>query len=198
MARFPERRRQSNHKYPGGKTWKNAKWNRSRRTFRRALSSKRLIVTSGPTAFRVPVKAKARGKTPGCLCDPTQERPRFAQARRLAVSRQYRKKRRTEMAVEPTAPCPHCKAENMAHRRECWRCKRTLPTSFALDAQMRAGRRPPADQEQASRPTRADVEEALDQAIIIDESEARSSFAQEGGGFGKRLLWLFRKHTESA
>ena len=32
------------------------------------------------------------------------------------------------------APCPNCKALNMAHRRECWRCKRVIPPSINLIA----------------------------------------------------------------
>ena len=33
-----------------------------------------------------------------------------------------------------SAPCPFCKAMNLAHRRGCWKCKRTLPVSFGIDA----------------------------------------------------------------
>jgi hypothetical protein len=33
-----------------------------------------------------------------------------------------------------SAPCPICKAMNFDHRRECWKCKRTLPVSHGIDA----------------------------------------------------------------
>jgi hypothetical protein len=106
------------------------------------------------------------------------------------------------MAVEPTAPCPHCKAENMAHRRECWRCRRTLPTSFALDAGARFARIGRAAPPSAPPPTPAEIQAALDQAIIIGErpsaeTEETSAPPEGAGGVGKRLLWLLGKRMHA-
>ena len=99
------------------------------------------------------------------------------------------------MTTEGTAPCPHCKAENMAHRRSCWRCKRTLPTSFALDAARRASRIGSAD---ARPPDRADIEEALRRAIIVGgPDEEEEATPKEAGRFSKRLLWLIGKRTHA-
>ncbi len=97
------------------------------------------------------------------------------------------------MAGNGTAPCPHCRAENLAHRRECWRCKRTLPTSFALDARRRpeptiAPLTPPA-------PTRAEIDEALSQAVVISQGDGQEDLPYASGGFGKRLIWILRKRT---
>jgi hypothetical protein len=96
-----------------------------------------------------------------------------------------------QMAMEPTAPCPHCKAENMAHRRNCWRCKRTLPTSFALDAELRASRIRLANRVEADPPTKQEIESALEQAIIIGgQFSGEEQFPEGSGVIGKRLLWL--------
>ena len=38
------------------------------------------------------------------------------------------------MSQTPSAPCPHCRAKNFTYRRLCWKCTRTLPTSFALES----------------------------------------------------------------
>ncbi len=37
------------------------------------------------------------------------------------------------MSQTPSAPCPHCRAKNFTRRRQCWKCARTLPTSFVLE-----------------------------------------------------------------
>ena len=101
------------------------------------------------------------------------------------------------MAMEPTAPCPHCKAENMAHRRTCWRCKRTLPTSFALDAELRASKVRLANRVETAPPTKQEIETALEQAIIIGgQFSDEEQFPEGSGVFGKRLLWLLgRRRT---
>ena len=72
------------------------------------------------------------------------------------------------MAMEPTAPCPHCRAENMAHRRTCWRCKRTLPTSFALDAELLAARSRLGNPSTTNPPTQKEIDSALEQAMVQD------------------------------
>lgn len=97
------------------------------------------------------------------------------------------------MAGNGTAPCPHCRAENLAHRRECWRCKRTLPTSFALDAR----RRPDAAVAQAPPPppTRAEIDEAISQAVVFCQGDVEEPLPYASGGFGKRLIWILRKRT---
>ncbi len=38
------------------------------------------------------------------------------------------------MTTNGYAPCPGCGADNMEHRRECWRCKKPLPANFHLNA----------------------------------------------------------------
>lgn len=98
------------------------------------------------------------------------------------------------MFTEASAPCPHCRAENLAHRRECWRCKRTLPTSFALDAELRASHSRLAAEAEAYRPTREDIEEALQHATIIDGQDDNAS-PQERDTLGRRLLWFFGKRS---
>lgn len=97
------------------------------------------------------------------------------------------------MSTEGTAPCPHCKAENMAHRRICWRCKRTLPTSFALDAALRMS----ALRTAAAAPTPEEIEDALRQAVIIGDDENDEAALDESSGFRKRLLWLLGKRTHA-
>jgi len=37
------------------------------------------------------------------------------------------------MSRTPSAPCPQCRAKNFTYRRQCWKCGRTLPTSFVLE-----------------------------------------------------------------
>ena len=37
------------------------------------------------------------------------------------------------MSRTPSAPCPNCRATNFTHRRVCWKCARTLPSSFKLE-----------------------------------------------------------------
>ena len=37
------------------------------------------------------------------------------------------------MSRTPSAPCPQCRAKNFTYRRMCWKCGRTLPTSFAFE-----------------------------------------------------------------
>lgn len=37
------------------------------------------------------------------------------------------------MSRTPSAPCPNCRAKNFTHRRVCWKCGRTLPSSFKLE-----------------------------------------------------------------
>ena len=37
------------------------------------------------------------------------------------------------MSRTPSAPCPQCRAKNFTYRRVCWKCGRTLPTSFMLE-----------------------------------------------------------------
>lgn len=104
------------------------------------------------------------------------------------------------MRIEPSAPCPHCRAENMAHRRICWRCKRTLPTSFALDAELRHARTRLSAPAEPVRPSRADIDAALEQAIIIGqppEQEEEEPFPEGEGNVGKRLLWLLGKRTHA-
>jgi hypothetical protein len=100
-----------------------------------------------------------------------------------------------DMAMQPSAPCPHCKAENLSHRRECWRCKRTLPTSFALDAHMQSSRKQDANHYANMRPTVEDIESAVAQAVIVgDEAQA----PEEAGGLRQRLVWILRKRTRIA
>jgi len=104
------------------------------------------------------------------------------------------------MRIEPSAPCPHCKAENLAHRRTCWRCKRTLPTSFALDAELRTARlRFFTTPDGQTPPSRAEIEASLERAIIIGESqdydEEEEPVAEGESRFSKRLLWLLGKRT---
>lgn len=82
----------------------------------------------------------------------------------------------------------------MAHRRICWRCRRTLPTSFALDAEIRAARGRLYTRVEQEPPTRAEIDLALDQAIIIGgATEDEEQFPQGSGVFGKRLLWMLGK-----
>jgi hypothetical protein len=97
--------------------------------------------------------------------------------------------------MEPTAPCPICKAENLAHRRECWRCKKTLPKSFALDADLGAKAQLASE---AKPPTKQDIERCLREAIIVSDPELEresSPFPYAGGAVGKRLIWMFRRRT---
>ena len=37
------------------------------------------------------------------------------------------------MSHTQSAPCPHCRGKNFVYRRVCWKCGRTLPTSFNLE-----------------------------------------------------------------
>jgi hypothetical protein len=98
------------------------------------------------------------------------------------------------MSPVATAPCPHCKAENLAHRRHCWRCKRTLPTSFAMDAELFSA--------YARREARVscrcfqeeDSADALSRAMVENgRVDGETAFPYGGGVFGKRLVWLLRK-----
>ena len=83
----------------------------------------------------------------------------------------------------------------MAHRRHCWRCKRTLPTSFALDAELRSARHRLSNHIEFDPPTREDIQASLEQAIIIGgHNEDEEQFPQGAGVFGKRLMWLLGKH----
>ena len=38
------------------------------------------------------------------------------------------------MSRTPSAACPKCRAKNLTHRRVCWKCGQTLPTSIMLQA----------------------------------------------------------------
>ena len=104
------------------------------------------------------------------------------------------------MSTHPSAPCPHCRAENFAHRRTCWRCKRTLPTSFALDAQLLAARARPSSRPGGVGPPGAEeVRQSLEQAIIVGgPSEDEEPFPQGAGVFGKRLLWLLGRRSQAS
>jgi hypothetical protein len=100
------------------------------------------------------------------------------------------------MASQSTAPCPHCKAENFAHRRECWRCKRTLPTSFALDARDPSIPFEGVSARQLPKPDRAAIEEAISKAIVYTEHDTEEGqFAYGSGSFGKRLIWMLRRRS---
>jgi hypothetical protein len=103
------------------------------------------------------------------------------------------------MSREVSAPCPHCRAENLAHRRDCWRCKRTLPTSFALDAHNYSARLRRIANLPGSRPSEEEIEEALSQAIIIEEAELMPDpFPQGDSGSSRRLLWFLRRSARHA
>lgn len=72
------------------------------------------------------------------------------------------------------APCPHCAANNITHRRVCWRCGFTLPYTIGIDGQPRANH-------EAARPvSRAEIERLLDQAQTLDlETPKKRAEAQE-------------------
>lgn len=98
-----------------------------------------------------------------------------------------------------TAPCPHCKAENLAHRRHCWRCKRTLPTSFAMDTELSWAYDHRESGMSYRCPQKEDVEDTLNRAIVVDGTiEEETAFPYGGGVFGKRLVWLLRKRHRPA
>jgi hypothetical protein len=111
-----------------------------------------------------------------------------------AVAKGSDREVKIRMCAKTSAPCPHCRAENLAHRRKCWRCKRTLPTSFALDAELHSGPTFSSEEGEAYRPSHEDIEEALRQAIIIDGEEDNAP-TREGDTLGKRLRWLFGKRS---
>jgi hypothetical protein len=103
------------------------------------------------------------------------------------------------MSPEVSAPCPHCRAENLSHRRNCWRCKRTLPTSFALDALTYSARMRHFANLPGTRPTQEDIDEALSLAVIIEEAELTSDpFPQGDNVSSRRLLWFLRRSTRHA
>ncbi len=67
------------------------------------------------------------------------------------------------------APCTHCGANNITHRRACWRCGATLPYTIGLDGKPRAN----SDWSQ-TRVNRAEIDRLLDQAQTLDiEQETR-------------------------
>lgn len=73
------------------------------------------------------------------------------------------------------APCTHCSANNITHRRVCWRCGATLPYTIGLDGKPRANH----DWSQ-QRTNRAEIERLLDQAQTLDlEQEKRQQQLQE-------------------
>jgi hypothetical protein len=94
------------------------------------------------------------------------------------------------------APCTHCNANNITHRRVCWRCGATLPYTIGLDGKPRSN----SDWSQ-NRTNRAEIERLLDQAQTLDieqekrlhsEAEAAAS-APAPQGFRPRIWrWLRR------
>lgn len=103
--------------------------------------------------------------------------------------------RKRGMGMPPYAKtdlCPHCAAPNLAHRRECWRCGRTLPMSFALEHSV--------DEPSSSQPpTDNDVKAALEKAIAVDGTRPLKTETDEETE-SRLFRWLFpwrNKHTEA-
>jgi hypothetical protein len=72
------------------------------------------------------------------------------------------------------APCPHCAANNISHRRVCWRCGFTLPYTVGIDGQRRANLESPRPVSQA------EIARMLDQAQTFDlETSMKRAEAQE-------------------
>ncbi|HSV74110.1 MAG TPA: hypothetical protein VLH79_10160 [Chthonomonadales bacterium] len=99
------------------------------------------------------------------------------------------------MAPGASAPCPHCKAENLAHRRACWRCARTLPTSLALGVGL-TGRLSASDQGVARAPDRLEVEDVLPNTVVVGEgAESPETIDPAEHVEPTRLLWMIRRRS---
>lgn len=102
------------------------------------------------------------------------------------------------MAPSASAPCPHCKAENLVHRRTCWRCARTLPTSFVLDAS-RNQWQPVQNGAGSAVPGPREVEEALRRAVVVGEGvETPETNDPAEVVQPTRLLWMIRRRARHA
>ncbi len=95
------------------------------------------------------------------------------------------------MAIKPSAPCMHCKAENLEHRRACWRCKRTLPTSFPLDARLTFQ----AEIDRENAPTHDDIRVSVRQAVITSDRPDPSHHDSSDGSLNRRLVWFLRDRS---
>lgn len=71
------------------------------------------------------------------------------------------------------APCPHCSANNITHRRECWRCGHMLPYTIGLDGKPKAN-----SVQETGTVSRAEIERLLNQAQTFDLEEERRREAE--------------------
>lgn len=98
------------------------------------------------------------------------------------------------MAAIGTAPCPHCRAENLVLRRECWRCANTLPTTVAADLAPAVGAGRAA--ERAPAPASDVSLSALANAVVFARGEDEDALPYAGGGFGRRLVWVMHRRVD--
>jgi hypothetical protein len=74
------------------------------------------------------------------------------------------------------APCPHCSANNITHRRVCWRCGYTLPYTVGLDGKSHI-----------NAVSKAEIERLLDQAEVLDVVGQQKRMEAAGAHAAMRL-----------
>jgi hypothetical protein len=97
------------------------------------------------------------------------------------------------MVARGTAPCPHCRAENKAPRRECWRCKHTLPTTFSQ--KHAAGSSATVPGGHGADHTRAAAGEPLGDCVVLSRGDDEEALPYASGGYGRRLIWKLQRQT---